>query len=496
LFASRFALILAMAAGLAGWWFVRNWLVYRDPLALQVVLDVWGERAADRTTLAYLWPDVQYSWTNFWGRFGYGQVPMPSIAYLFFLTISLLAGGGGLVWLAKRPFRRISRQIIWLVLLLAVLTYGSALFYYIFRNPTGANGRYIFPALPAIAAIMTAALGSLLDRLRRPFPAYATLIGLIIGTAVCITAIFLPWTYARPRLLSEEAVLAQIQQPTNVFWGDAIRLLGTAVSPHEAAADQTINVTACWQAQTAITTNYTLFVRLLDADFNSLGQRDTYPGLGTFPTTLWQPGDTFCDTYPVPVTADLTWPTVANIDLGFYDSTTSDPLLINTHTDERVDRTVIGQIKLLPATQPEPPRPQFTQAAHFSQGVQLIGYNLSAMETQAEAAVTVELFWQASGPLDQSYTVFAHLLDGGGNIIVQADGLPRHGHYPTHFWGIGDVIVDPHTFILPTDAPPGPTTLRVGFYRLDDFSRLPRSENADLPDAVELTGPIITGRSE
>jgi 4-amino-4-deoxy-L-arabinose transferase-like glycosyltransferase len=492
---SRTALILTIATGVAGWWFIRNQTIYHDPLALQIVLDVWGERIPENASLANLWPDVRYSWTNFWGRFGYGQVPMPSFVYLFFLAVSLLAGSGGLLWLSKRPSCYTTRRAIWLVLLLSVMTYGGALFYYIFRNPTGANGRYVFPALPAIAAILTGSLGVWLDRWQRPFPIYPIFVALLAGMAVFTSTIFLPWTYARPRLLSEESALAQVQRPANVVWDDAIRLVGTAVSPHK-ATDQSIRVTACWQAKSAMSTNYTLFIRLLDANFNSLGQRDTHPGLGTFPTTLWQPSTTFCDTYPIPITAELTAPTVVNIDLGFNDPTTDVPLPSFTETGEPVSQVIIDQIKLLPPSPQAIPQIQYQLNAQFAQGVQLIGYNLSAIEIHSADKMTLELVWQADGPLDDSYTVFAHLLDDEGNIITQADGLPRNGRYPTSFWGAGDVIIDPHTFTLPADAPSGPTTLRVGFYRLADFSRLPRSKGSDLPDSVEMTGPIIIGQAK
>lgn len=491
---SRSVLILAMGVALSSWWFIHNWIVYHDPLALEVMLDVWGERVTQRTTLAHLYPEFLYSWTNFWGRFGYGQVPLPSIIYIFFLIMSFIAGAGAVRQLGKRPFLPTRRWGIWLVMLLTILTYGAALVYYMLRSPTGANGRYVFPALPAIAAMMTASLSVWIDRLKQPSLIYAMLTILIAGTAVFAAAIFLPWTYAQPRLLSEADALAQVQRPANVVWGEAIRLLGTAVSPQPATTDQTIHVTACWQAQATMPTNYTLFIRLLDADFNSLGQRDTYPGLGTFPTTLWQPGDTFCDDYPIPVTADLTRPTVANVDLGFYDMETGEPLPIATVNGETVDEVIVDRIKLEPVTPPPLLPLQFEQAADFSQSIRLIGYNLSAMEIQSGETITVELAWQADGPLDQSYTVFAHLLDSAGSLIAQADGLPRGGQYPTQFWGADDVILDPHTFVLPVDAPAGPTTLRVGFYRLDDFGRLPRSKGAELPDAVEFAGPTIIGQ--
>ena len=489
LFVSRLATIVGIALALAGWWFVRNILVYDQVFALGRVLEVWGARSPEQLNLLHLWRDLVYSWTNFWGRFGYGQVPLPPLLYWLCLALSVLAVAG----IIKKGVKLLRRPI-WLTISATLLAYVAALFYYILKNPTGANGRYVFPALPAMAALTAQGVSACFAdaRMRRLFQA-ATIV-LMLGLAVFSIALFLPWSYARPRLLSESQALAQVETPREITWGSGIRLLGTTLAPPQISVGEKVALKACWRADEVMTTNYTFYAHLLDSHLNSLGQRDTYTGLGTFPTSFWQRGDIFCDTYMIPLTADLKWPRAADIEIGFYDLDNRQHLQALDTKGIALDRVIVGRIKVTPESSPPAPEMQHRAEARFAQNIVLKGYTWSAAEIQEGETLAVQLAWQASGPLDRSYTVFAHLLDAQGELIVQDDGLPRRGLYPTTLWGAGESIVDERSFDIPPGTPPGPTTLRLGFYLLPDGNRLPREAGADLPDSVELPGPIVINR--
>ena len=489
LFTSRLVSIGGLAAVLSGAWFVHNLRTYGEPFALETMLSIWGSRTADQFTLAHFQGDILYAWTNFWGRFGYGQAPLPNGFYLFFLLLCVLAFSGGVrKWRMSWRHEAESFKPVWLVSLGTTLAFTAAFVYYLVRSSTGANGRYIFPALAALAALMTAGI-SVWFKQRQSL--YLILVTVIAGIAIYTAAIFLPWTYAQPDLLTEAEAMAQIDNPANLVFGEGIRLLGTAVSPPEVMTGETVNITACWQALAAMDQNYTRYIRLLDHEQNSLGQRDTYPGLGAFPTTLWQVGDLFCDTTPIQVAKNLPLPVVAEIEIGYRNLATDEILPVAP-----VNRAVVGQVKIRPSAPPPTPILQQKIDARFEQGITLIGYNWSMENTAVNNTIAVELIWQASGPLPHSYTVFAHLLDKNGQLIAQDDSLPRDGAYPTAFWADGDLIVDTHHLTLPSDAPPGATSLRVGLYRLEDFSRLPRLFGSETNDSVEFAGPVVTKTQE
>ncbi|MEW5987956.1 MAG: phospholipid carrier-dependent glycosyltransferase, partial [Chloroflexota bacterium] len=156
-------LVVVIAAALAGWWFVRNQLLYDEPTGFQMVTELWGVRdPADSVGLAI--SELPYFWSSLWGRFGFGQIPLPQAIYtgLFGLTI---VGGLGLLldfgfWIldfglgrrhlpsVRRPPSTVSTLLF---LLLDVLVFFGVVFSYMLVSPAGALGRFFFPALPAFA---------------------------------------------------------------------------------------------------------------------------------------------------------------------------------------------------------------------------------------------------------------------------------------------------------------------------------------------------------
>ena len=491
-FLSRLGVILLLFLGLTAWWFARNLRVYGELLALQRVLAVWGAR--ETFSWAWLWNDLVYAWTTFWGRFAYGQVPLPRILYWLFLLITVGAAAGLGRLLVQRWRRRpqfTERWVAWGLLALTWAALVGALGYYIVKNPTGANGRYTFPALAAFSLLLVLGLSGWGPRLERVLLTSASAVMAVIS--VIAIGLFIPWTYARPAMLTESQALEQAVDSAGITFGSGIELVGTSFSPSVAAVGEEVAVTGCWRCLTAMPDDLVFYVHLLDHEFNSLGQRDTYTGLGTFPTSQWRPGDLFCETYRVPLTAETEQPVVANVELGFYDLDTRKHLPAASPDGATLDLVEVGQVKIVPSSPASIPDLEPLDA-RFEQGLALAGYRWSAAEIRGGDTVTLTVAWQPSGPLDTSYTVFTHLQETGGKLLAQDDNLPRDGAYPTTFWGAGETIVDQYHFTLAVDAPAGPSRLLIGLYVLEDGRRLAREAGSETPDWVELPGPWIMGR--
>jgi hypothetical protein len=105
--------------------------------------------------------------------------------------------------------------------------------------------------------------------------------------------------------------------------------------------------------------------------------------------------------------------------------------------------------------------------------VRFLGYDLHADSVRAGEPLTFTLYWQALTQMDESYTVFTHLLGPSGEIVGQEDSMPRQGAYPTMLWQAGEVIADSYSFTVAPDAPPGNAPLEVGMYLLETNTRLP-----------------------
>jgi len=492
LFVSRALAILGLVFLTTGWWFARNVRLYQELTAVERMLEIWGERQPGEFGLAQLRDSMSYGWSSFWGRFGYGQIVLPTAVYWLY-TILVGIGLIGLLWqlikmIQTRSWDRIRGKE--LVLAATALIYIAGLFYFFSRNPSGANGRYTFPAISAFAALVVVGL-SAFRWSRQLQTAYVALFAVL---ALLSIGLLIPWTYAPPNLITEEAALAMVTNQHELYWGDSIRLLGSTVEPRELTIgpESEATITACWKAETEMARDYTFFVHLLDPDLNPIGQRNMHPGLGNFPTSLWEPGNVFCDTYVVPLAeSGLIEPTIANVEIGFFDSSPQERLPATTASSQLLDFVVIDQIKVIPlepATAPEPPNR--LNNAQFDQAVTLAGYDWSADALAPGQTVTLTLWWSAEGPLDTDYSVFTHLIDDRGQLISQSDGPPRNGHYPTNMWG-KEIILDEHSFNLPADSVTGSTQLELGFYRVVDGVRLPRSVDAELPDTVIIPGPIV-----
>ena len=50
--------------------------------------------------------------------------------------------------------------------------------------------------------------------------------------------------------------------------------------------------------------------------------------------------------------------------------------------------------------------------------------------------------------------------------------------FPTQFWQPGYNIIDVRQLIFPPDLPPGEYELRIGWYNLETFARLPLANGA------------------
>lgn len=100
----------------------------------------------------------------------------------------------------------------------------------------------------------------------------------------------------RPRQFEPPAM----EQPLEVTLGQPprLKLLGYDSQPNFfQSSDRQLHVTLYWQAVAEMTTNYTVFVHLLNRDQQVVAQADAYPLAGQAPTKSWLPGEILTDHY-------------------------------------------------------------------------------------------------------------------------------------------------------------------------------------------------------
>lgn len=122
--------------------------------------------------------------------------------------------------------------------------------------------------------------------------------------------------------------------------------------------------------------------------------------------------------------------------------------------------------------------------ARFAGGIDL----LSARVVPEGETWRVELVWTAKTPMEENYTVFVHLRDGGG-MVDQADGDPAGGYFPTAWWRAGDRVTDVH-HLTPAETWNGEPYVAIGLYLRSTMERLAVVDAQGRTIGDEVTLPV------
>jgi hypothetical protein len=152
--------------------------------------------------------------------------------------------------------------------------------------------------------------------------------------------------------------------------------------------------------------------------------------------------------------------------VAFYDYPTDSRLPVSSSTIP--DTIVLGPLKIPLPPPAKPAGDVQPQSARFGDVAQLLGYRI----THQPNDVTLALYWKAEAPDSVDYTVFVHLLDEEGQLMMGQDSQPVSGSYPTGIWEPGEIVLDEHTFNT-IDLQPGKYQLELGLYELETGDRLP-----------------------
>ncbi len=467
----RGIIIVLTSTPLFAWWFLRNVRVYGDLLGMDVHCAVWGCRSDEQFNLPHFQGNLRYVWTNYWGRFGYGQINMPDFIYLLLAILTLFALIGGFIWLRRK--QRLRGK--WFVLAMATLMFLLAVLYYLVRVPVGANARYAFPVSAAIAALLTQLLFQL-PKMRTIAPGLILAFGLL---AIWSTAWFLPLTYAAPNIASAAQIEARVPQSDKICWEQAICLLGYSTQ----LDDDQVWFDGCWVAERAIDEDLVFFVHLLDYELNPLGARDSYTGRGHFLTSAWQVDEPFCDRFAIPIESDVTQNPVAQVEIGMYrPKNGGERVSAEFATGSAPDPLFLNPIRLTTDPIIMPHADAIPISAQFEEGVSLAYYRWQSAETQH----TLFTYWSIDAVPHKNYTIFAHVLTGDDQLLTQADGLPLNGAFPMTLWQAGDLLVDQRTFTI-ADLN-SVDRVQIGFYDSLSGQRLLRANGA-AGDSAEIPPP-------
>ncbi len=311
-----------------------------------------------------------------------------------------------------------------------------------------------------------------------------------------VIAMIIPFWYIAPAYATPLPLapheLESIPNQLDARFGDEIKLLGYEVEGDVFRPSELVYVTLYWQGLTAMERDYSVSLIVLTPGGDLIGQEDSYPGLGSSPTSGWTPGDVFADRSWVRVRRRADTPTIGWLGVSVYHLPTMERLA-PWRKGQPVDQVFLEPLEIV-SWEPEDHEVSHPTAVNFGNEIDLIGYDIDEARARPGDTVDVTLYWRAREEMGQDYTVFTHLIDDGGEIWAQSDDQPVRGDYPTSFWDPGQVVRDQYELILPSDIPPGEYQLELGLYLAPTAERLPVLDDAGhMLDNRVLVGPIDVG---
>lgn len=459
-----------MALGMAlicGWWFLRCWRLYGQPLGLEAHDKTpWAIAGVDPGRLAgplTRWWEVA---RTYWLAFGWGTIRMSEWVYrsLFLLELAALAGLGLAArrW-RRQPSPRVQTKPVMLGLLALYLVVTAVLLEVWMRRVTATWGRLLFPAIPAVSMLLVVGWRAIHPKL-----------AMLPGSFLAVWALAAPFwlllpAYRMPMLTAKEA--GALPPSLGVRYGESYggafaELISASPLRTSAESNTLVPVRLCWRALGPAAGDYSVLVHIVGPDDKLIANRRTYPGLGRYPTSTWRAGDLFCDVVNVALGDEPAKTLVYRIEVVFLNEEQDRRLPAYDRNGQPLPQTFFSQVRLVAPRSVSPFIPE-----PGSPVVQLIKYEVpNPWEAGGDHQLT--LGWGITEPLIQDYQVYLHLREPAtGRIVAQSDGPPRDGWYPTTWWPVGEVVRDKHTFALPADVPPGEYHLFAGLYELASGQR-------------------------
>ncbi len=463
-------LIALPVLAVAGWWYIRNAILYQDPTGIQAMFQTWQSEVIRPGTPAL---DVglgrtPYAYRSFWARFGHGAVGLPQPFYhaLDVLLGAALVGaaGRGLLLFSRRERRPSNLQVRQTALTAAfVLTWVLSLIYGASIAWSGNQGRYLLPGIAAWAALLAYGWLSLIPaRLSLP----AALGGPVAAAAVAVVALF---GFFLPAYRIQPAPAA-VEQPLAYRFGSIAELTGISPATLRGRPGEVVEVTLVWRALAPADSELLAYLHSVGAD---VVRRDSHPATGNLLATEFEAGQAWAETYAIQIPRDAEPQRVYPLVAGLYDPLT-DSALPAFAPDGGEMSPVVGRVAV--SGPPQEVQPQY----RLGDAIGLVDITITHDGSAGQLCVE----WVALDEVPIDYQVFVHVLSAG-QIVAQHDGAPRGGGYPTGAWAAGEVIADCYPLDLSAVHASG-WQVGLGLYNLANGVRLPVRDGVGRPQPNDM----------
>jgi len=273
-----------LTALVSGWYFVRNWTLFGDPLGWSFLLQINAPREGPLTldVLAWLFKGL---FRSFW--LGWIGIQFDEVIYWIIGALCLVGLVGFVAWLIRR-WRALDMAKRWTLVLLglhAIITLASLLQWTATVLGTD-QARLIYPVLPTIMLMLVTGWAWLSRGRAQKW----VMGGLVAG--MLFLAILTPLRYIGPVHASAPiADPAELGAATsvNADWGD-VRLLAYRLESNQVQPGEKLVLHLYWQALQPLDQDLMALIQLVDAENKFLMYADGSPTAGRDTTDRWPPG--------------------------------------------------------------------------------------------------------------------------------------------------------------------------------------------------------------
>ncbi|HUX88608.1 MAG TPA: hypothetical protein VMW65_16515, partial [Chloroflexota bacterium] len=474
----------AAALAIGGWWYVRLFLLYGDPIGASVHSVALGRTTP--FTLQEAVSDLGEVALTFFARFGYTNVVPPWWIPVAFIIVAVVGIGLAVtqrkVW--TQPIYVV--QVAWIAIIFG-------LFYAWQLKIPAPQGRLIFPALGSFGLVWATGLDLVLRRLhgfsRRLAPGLLGSAALVVSVALPSLVIAPAYAPATVRLLT---ALPAAAQPTSVSFGDQVTLIGFKVDRATIQPGDVLPIQLYWRRGSKSPEPLSQSIALVDQRGKLLTHRDqsVAPDL---PAMLWPTDRVIEMDTSLQLPTDASGPQIVNLNLTVYYVADRAIHYLPVNSSTRTTATLASLRTPAPARAwPAGPLTRFSAAN--ADAIDLLGWTIDAPTVRPGGTLTGKLILRTDRPLKVNYTISVQLLRGG-KLVAQADSPPRGGNYPTAAWRPGEIIVSPFTLNVPANVDVGPTQLLIAFYDLKTMKRLstPQSNAWQLASVLVQNSELTAG---
>lgn len=446
-----------------GWWLWRNIVLYGEPTATAIHLQVYGTPPDPLT-----WNTVSAEWqaviNSFWASFGWGGINPDDGVYLlvrWLLAFCLILFIVALFrqWRGWTPLERIV-----VVGMVAQLLLVGLLHFRWMRLTIAPLGRLMFPAILPIAFII--ALGLLQNR------RWGSQLGVAVGGAWLAVAVAMPFWLVQPAYTAADTLplLPTTATPIGATFGDSIVLEGYQIEREDYQEfdipdflpGEVVPITLYWRATEPITEQWSVGLKFFDGAGELISDYNSFPDGGRAPITGWQPGVVIVDRAFMAISPDATMPRIAQLEIDLFNRETlaTLPVTVNGETVRpfRPIAILVRQVQ-----QPE--------IGEYITGF----YPPIIQQTIIQGGkVTISFEWNMQqNPIKAEAQALFHLTSSDDPTPLKtADFLPIGGVIPPRYWHITDKLSDQAIMELPTDLPPRRYVLRLGLYDPNTLERI------------------------